>query len=204
MKMLVASRRLLFWTALTFGVSVAHAQITFSIDNFTTDELRLTFDTSNLAGPTPTNEGNWFLYAGDRPNHEWITATTTSVNETYPGGGPTYLGMKPQNVSFAPTSIPNFNDYIIIAWPVALGPAGNTINGGTIVLPSIGGFDPTAITNQTLDLFWGSDNSFDPLNGAYQSSATFVPEPSAYATLAGFAALALAWLRRRRRVARGL
>lgn len=176
-------------------LSTARAQITFTVDVFTANQLTITFNQSSLTNAAPLfADYQLMLVDNDNP------ANTGWVNANFGGTGTPGTNIGGQGL--VNTGLQTFNapdgDYVI---PVAtLGDfvAGTSLNQAyQVTFTSSAGYTPSAVSN--LGLYWG-DRYSTASNYVFQSSqsvASAVPEPSTYAALLGVAALGLAGYRRR-------
>ena len=81
----------------------------------------------------------------------------------------------------------------------ALNTAGSLVSGVTFTYTGSNLFDPNEVN--TFALYWGSPlstSTFQSMGTAVSGSVSAVPEPGAYACLAGITCLVFAFARRRR------
>ncbi len=195
---------------ITATATASRAQITFSIDAFSSDELTITLNPSTLTG-SPSDPKGYFTIigmVGDNfgssilASNSWITAGDDLVgSQTTPGtiGSVNFDagGLTAQASTFAGPSI-------FIRGEDSLD-TGKFVTGTSITSPyqitfsAPGRFDTSVITG--LRLYWGDIEEFGySSSGALQSttSLSVVPEPGTFAAILGFFALACAVIRRRR------
>ena len=177
---------------------MAHAQLTFSIDTFNTDTLRITLPTGYaLAGSTPTTESNWlFLTDNDNvSNGSWILTST---------GGSVIADGLLGSASMANLRVSSGGSGDDVGWTFNA----ELVSGATLSSPltiefnSSGAFNPSSVSN--FALWWGN-----PLGGtgavkqsfgsAVEGGGSAVPEPATYAALLGLGVLGFAANRRLRK-----
>jgi hypothetical protein len=179
----------------------AVAQITFTVDEFTTDTLSITLNPGSLFAPETvpsTNQLTLFDATGGNTNTEWLNP----ANVFGSGGGA--FGSAAQTLAIASgfdTGSPFGGDSVAWQWDSDLSTAGDLVIGLSFTFASVGAFNPANVDTWTL--VWSDANSGpiaqsvgSALTGAVSSA---VPEPSTYAALFGAIALGGAVCRRRGR-----
>lgn len=189
--------------ALGLGIaSTANAQLTFTVDTFTTDSISITLNNSTLSllgNSTPTEAHQLFLIDADNlSNQTWIDDGLGSPLTNPAGfgqiGSVGVVAITAANGTLADVlvfSTASFADLV----------AGTSISSSfTHSVGQSGLFTPSNVTN--FALYWGSPNGDGILQStgvaaAGNTSVAAVPEPSTYAAIFGCVALGGAFLRRR-------
>lgn len=180
----------------------AKAQLSFTVNEFTTDTLSITINAGSLL-TTDTA----FLYpqalilvdpAGD--NASWANRSLVS-----PSTGASFGTRAFDSARIEPDYTWQYGDYIMFWWSDDLSTAGNLTSSPTFVFNSPGLFTPGNV--HTWGLYWGDpryastlQSTGDAVTGGGSAPVSAVPEPGTYAALAGLAALGFA-VRDRRRTA---
>lgn len=194
-----------------FGLAsapTADAQLTFTVDTFTNDNLSITLTSGStlslLGNPIPASFPNrLYIFSADGVNNSWIDDTLPS-NLTDPSGyallnvGVTaitaFTGETADGLTFTTAG---FADLV----------AGSTVSasGNTaFTIGQAGLFDTSEISN--FALYWGLPGSGGILQSTGvaatgMTSVAAVPEPNTYAAILGILALSGVCLRRRTRLA---
>ena len=187
---------LIFSVCAIVAVPAARAQLTFTVNEFTTNKLVLTLNPGTLLTINGASFSNaLFLVDGIGTNTGWINF------DVYDGGTGGAFGSLTQVASYALTD--TFDGCgIMLQWDGDLSTAGNLVTGLTYTFEGTNLFSPLNVS--TWALYWGAP-SFPPATLQSTGSAVTgggsapIPEPSAFAALAGLAVLGLAATRRRQR-----
>ena len=182
---------------------VAQAQITFSVDSFTTDELVITLTGgSTLTGTAPglTDYDNLLSLHASEPslsNLLWYVGPPTIEYGTVSGSGLLGSATLIEGAVYD-YDVEGYGDFIYFTFDGDL-VSGTSLSGPlTLSLSSPGNFVPTEVTSFTL--YWGdpyhgfSVQSFGP---AVTGGGSAVPEPGSFALILGLAALCFCGSRRR-------
>lgn len=169
------------------------AQITFTVDEFTTDTLTITLQAGTLdfSSGNTTDTKNLYLLDADDINTDWISSNS---GPTFGSGGA--FGAVSYDVSFAQDNGVNNTDHLMMVWLSDLTSAGSLASNFTLSFTGSGIFTPTAVNN--FSLYWGHPSD----TATFQSTTanpSAVPEPGSFAALAGLAGLGFTLCRRRRR-----
>ncbi len=173
------------------------AVLTFTIDTFTADELSISIPVSgntlddNGNGSPPSSPDLFIIDATSR-NNDWVLGEDFSLSTSGSIGGAMVEPISGGVVNNDPSG----GDSVSIAF---LSPLSNGATVDSLVTASWTGsniFDPSAVSS--LVLTWGFENrgSVDPWGDVQGTTA--VPEPPAYGTFAGVAAVLFVACRRRR------
>ena len=192
LRSLAALPTVLLVTVLGLSVNPAvKAQLSFTVDNFTPNNLTITFQSGpTLTGTAPTNAASILtLFDGDNVNNgSWLNVnglfggdvTTANLGTaTFDGN---FVDATAGYITFTMTSNPSFGDTFT--------------NDYTVSFSGSNAFIPGNVSH--LSLYWG-DISVDNTAVLQSTVATSaVPEPSTYAAIFGVAALGFTAYRRRR------
>ncbi len=180
---------------------MARAQITFSIDTFTTDQLTITLNASTLTGSFAGSSPAYFTLIGEidgvfgsshLPTGSWISSGDIITGSETEAGAIGAVSFTSANASPMSPAGPI----------VGISGASSFVTGTSINSPyqvtfsEVGRFDTSEVTG--FRLYWGNYGSSDAV---FQSvtSLSAVPEPGSFAGLLGLAALGGVMTRRRRR-----
>jgi hypothetical protein len=163
----------------------AKAQLTFTLDTFTTDTLAITIDgASLLSGTTPTNGKNFLslINADDLTGVSWSVAVSSSSYSAASLGS--------SSIAFAylyNSSNPEFGGDVAIIQGSEPYISGSSFGSDfTVTWSGSGAFDLNGVTN--FALIWGSvDYAHYEIQSVVAVNA--VPEPSTYAAIIGAIAL---------------
>lgn len=180
--------------------STASAQLTFTVDTFTTEKLQITFQTGvSLTGSVPASSRSILYITADSFNKDWILKDNSALLV----GSTASLGGIAFSSGMAESQAGTRGDFVSVSF-------GNFASGSSFDAPLTltmghlfsGGFDPTAVSN--LVLTWGLDGLTPNVNpwGEVQSTTAVsaVPEPSTFGLLLGLAAIGMVSSRRRSRL----
>ena len=178
-------------TLIIFGslAGGANGALTFTIDNFTSDNLTIIIPTSSAVleatGSTPTSS-DIFIYPTVGSQNDWIL----SIDHNAGGAGqignatvnPGVFAMFDNNSAVGDIVRATFTSPLVAGDPVT--------SDITLSWTGTNIFDPTAV--DSLTLAWGTDDigSVWPWGDVQSSTTTVVPEPTA-ALLLGIGALGL-------------
>jgi len=171
----------------------AAAQITFTVDTFTTDLLTITLQPGTLDTSNGADESfNLYLVDANGTNAPWVNSF---VNTSSAGGS---FGSIEFDSSRAVDDAEG--NYIDFRWGENLANDVNFVSGSSYSFAGAGLFSPSNVA--TWALHWG-----DPIRGqaTFQSSGSAVtgggsavPEPSSYALILGIGIMGMTLTRRRR------
>ncbi len=180
------------------GASAARAQLTFTIDTFTTEELKITLNAGgSLVGSAVSSDTMLYITA-DSFNQDWILKDNSAsvVGSTASLGDDAFASGGAEDQIM-------FGDYVFISFGPLV--TGESLDGPlqlTMGHLFSGGFNPSAVSN--LVLTWGIDDRVAGTQpwGDIQSTVAVsaVPEPSSYALILGTVSLLGIYGLRRRRV----
>jgi hypothetical protein len=182
---------------------VAKAQLTFTVNEFTTDTLSITIN----AGSLLTTDGCYSPYADTLSLVDPAGFNTgwANDNQSISSGGASFGSLAFESALAWQDWNDQFGDYLVFTWAGDLSTAGNLASSQTFVFNSPGLFNPDNV--HTWDLYWGDpvfqatlQSTGDAVTGGGSAPVSAVPEPGTYAALAGLAALGFA-VRGRRRTA---
>lgn len=181
------------------SVTTSRAQLTFTVDTFTTEQLTITFNSGvNLTGLASSGATTLYITA-DSFNTDWILKDNSAavVGSTASLGGQAFASGAAENHV-------TFGDYIFVSF-------GNFVTGSSFDNPLqltmgqdfSGGFNPSAVSS--LVLTWGIDDRVagtQPWGDIQSTTAlTAVPEPATTALIMGVvSALGIYILRRPRAI----
>lgn len=183
--------------------STANAQLTFTVDTFTTDSISITLNNSTLSllgNSAPTQDNRLYLIDADNlSNKTWIDDGLGSPLTDASGFG--QIG----SVGVPAISAANGTSADVLVFSTV---SNNSLVAGTSITTPFthsvgqsGLFSPSNVTN--FALYWGAPNDDGILqsigSATAGSTSSAVPEPSAYAALLGLAALGCVFSRRRSR-----
>ena len=175
---------------------VAQAQITFSVDSFTTDELVLTLTGGSVLSGIVLDSNFLFLVDADGSNTGWFVNNYLTELASM-STADVSLGTRLLTSGFIVDHYPG--DYLQIIGENQFLSGTSLSNNLTFSVSAPGHFVPSSVAN--FALYWG-----DPVGGdfALQSAGlaatgggSAVPEPSSYGILLGLAALCFCGSRRR-------
>ena len=183
------------------AVPSANAQLTFTVDTFTTDSVSITLNNATLSllgNSTPTEAHRLYLIDADNlSNKTWIDDGLGSPLTDSSGFG--------QIGSVGVVAITAANGTLADVLLFSTASSTDLVAGTSISTPfthSVGQsglFTPSNVTN--FALYWGSPNGDGILQStgvaAAGNTSIAVPEPSTYAAIFGCLALGGAFLRRR-------
>ncbi|HBR92624.1 MAG TPA: hypothetical protein DEA90_00490 [Opitutae bacterium] len=191
------------YTAFAVGsllaVSSASANLSFVIDEFTSDVLTITISgVSELAGTAPVND--FALFLADTGGTSSFFSSTGIVAVLTPDGAATTLGAADLSGNVETIdSLPTGGTVAIIPFDMSLTSGMSFGSDTTLSFAGAGLFDPGAITGE-LGLYWGTGVAPDlnPSAGVLQDSVA-VPELSSSSLVLGLFALGACSVFSRRR-----
>ncbi|GAB5562644.1 MAG: hypothetical protein SynsKO_42910 [Synoicihabitans sp.] len=185
-----------------FGlVPTAHAQLIFTIDSFTTNELIVTLS-GTISGTNPTQDRNTlYLVEADDIESNWTLQARTAEAGAMTVGGYNLTNIGVGHYSPASADYMVWSTNSLTPFSVGDAPAGQVTQ--TVRYPGgIMNFVPSAATR--FALYWGNPTNagsgfqLQSIGLAQTGAVSAVPEPNTFAALLGVAALIVGMGQRRR------
>jgi hypothetical protein len=175
------------------AAATANANLSFTIDEFTSDLLTVTIS-GTLSGDTPEQNG-WALFLADTSGTSSFIESTETITVDFDSsiaiGSTAIYSAETMDLIGNITPAFVFYDYLT---------AGDSLtNSATFTFESDGAFDPDSVTE--LGLYWGTSIDSTPTGGTLQQTVDLsaVPELSSFSLLLGLFTLGASIAGTRRR-----